>query len=288
VTFKAPIRRARTIGLISLLVLLSAGVSFHRRIGTALTGRPADSGAAGGSETPRSRLPARGAAPWRDSLGDGFPDGARLESAPDRENFLHWFTFLAEAQYYLPSPAAQEEIQDCSALIRYAYRNALMSHSAAWHHSAGLRYDPGFGDIVEFAYPQWPLGKALFRTRPGPFAPEDLKGGGFAEFADSATLLRYNTYRVSRELRAARPGDLLFFYQYAQRQPYHAMMFVGGSHFQPRGSDWIVYHTGDLNGQPGEVREVQGQTLLEHPDARWRPLESNPRFLGVYRLEILR
>src|SRR5271170_3411027 len=25
---------------------------------------------------------------WRDSLGDGFPDSARLESAQDRENFL--------------------------------------------------------------------------------------------------------------------------------------------------------------------------------------------------------
>jgi hypothetical protein len=28
--------------------------------------------------------------------------------------------------------------------------------------------------------------------------------------------------------------------------------------------------------------------LLDHPDARWRPINSNPNFLGVYRWNILR
>ena len=35
------------------------------------------------------------------------------------------------------------------------------------------------------------------------------------------------------------------------------MLFVGKSYFQPHGSDWIVYHTGDMDGHRGEVREVE-------------------------------
>jgi len=223
-----------------------------------------------------------------DSLGDGFPDGARLDSGQDRENFARWFTFLAETQYYATSPRTRIEVQDCAALVRFAFRNSLVAHSPAWREDAGLPYDPGFGDITKYHYPNGPLGRALFRTRPGPITPGDLAQGAFAEFADSATLLRYNTFLISRDVSAARPGDLLFFHQPVQREPFHTMMFVGKSYYQPQGADWIVYHTGDLNGHRGEIREVQTGTLLAHPDLRWRPLLNNPNFLGVYRLEILR
>jgi hypothetical protein len=50
----------------------------------------------------------------------------------------------------------------------------------------------------------------------------------------------------------------------------------------------VVYHTGDLGGLRGEIREVEMGQLLNHPEPRWRPLATNPNFLGVYRLEILR
>jgi hypothetical protein len=221
-------------------------------------------------------------------VGDGFPDSARLDSASDRENFVRWFTFLAETQYYVPSPQAQVEVQDCAALIRFACRNSLVAHSPAWREDAGLPFDPGFGDVAKFSYPYGPLGRALFRIRPGPAESADLEQGAFAEFADSATLLRYNTFPISRDLRAARPGDLLFFRQPVQREPFHTMLFVGISYYQPQGSDWIVYHTGEIDGRRGEIREVRAATLLEHPDLHWRPLASNAHFLGVYRLAILR
>jgi uncharacterized protein YfaT (DUF1175 family) len=225
---------------------------------------------------------------WGDSFGDGFPDLARLDRGADKQNFTRWLTFLAEALYYQPSPSALPEVQDCAALIRYTYRNALVAHTPAWRRAAGLAYAPGFGDISKFAYPQWPLGRGLFRTRAGPFAPADLPGGAFAEFADAATLLHYNTFLVACDLRAARAGDLLFFYQPEQREPYHAMLFVGRSHFQPSGTDWIVYHTGDLDGRQGEIRHVPASLLMQHPDPRWRPHTANPRFLGVYRFNLLR
>jgi hypothetical protein len=250
------------------------------------------------------------------SRGLSSPDGlralsesARLQNGQDRENFVHWFTFLAETQYYAPSPRARPEIQDCAALVRFAFRNSLVAHSPAWREQAGLPFDPGFGDVESYHYSHWPAGRALFLTQPpcGPDAPSpetspcssgtpqtdsaasaESVQGAFGEFVDSATLLRYNTFLISRDLRAARPGDLLFFHQSVQHEPFHTMVFVGKSYFQPQGLDWVVYHTGDLDGHRGEIREVQATTLLEHPDLRWRPLLSNPHFLGVFRLEILR
>lgn len=236
-------------------------------------------------------LPAEGSSPvanWRDSLGDGFPDSARLEGTGDRENFARWFTFLAETQYYAPTLWADAEVRDCAALARFAFRNALQAHSTEWKEHAGLPYDPGFGDVAKYHYPFGPLGEKLFRTQPGPLGPDDLRQGAFMEFADSAKLLRYNTFLISRDLRAAQPGDLLFFHQAVEHEPFHTMIYVGRSHYQPQGTDWIVYHTGDIDGRRGEIRAMRAGTLIEHPDLRWRPLLSNPNFLGVYRWEILR
>jgi hypothetical protein len=272
----------------TLLAMLAVGASRVLHRGPALAESSGGAGASVGADA----IPgARGASlgnSWRDSLGDGFPDSVRLDNAQDRENFTRWFTFLAETQYYAPTPRTRAEVQDCAALVRYAYRNSLVAHSPAWRQGAGLPYDPGIGDIAKYHYPYGPLGRALFRTRPGPAAPGDLAIGAFVEFADSAMLLRYNTYPISRDIRAAEPGDLLFFHQSVQSEPFHTMIFVGKSYYQPQGSDWIVYHTGELNGHLGEAREVQAGALLEHPNLHWRPLLNNPNFLGVYRLEILR
>lgn len=231
----------------------------------------------------------------RDALGDGFPDSVRLTRPEDRTTFVRWLGFLAESQFYVSSSSASAGIHDCAGLVRFAFRNALAAHNASWRASTQIApiarttgKQPDFGDLREFVYPDWALGANLFRTRAGPLAPGDLDGGAFAQFADAATLLHYNTYFISRDARAARAGDLLFFLQPGQNEPYHCMLFIGRSYFQPHNADWIVYHTGDLNGLPGEVRELELQSLMHHPDPRWRPLAANPRFLGVYRFELLR
>jgi uncharacterized protein YfaT (DUF1175 family) len=240
----------------------------------------------------------------RDSLGDGFPDAVRLARPEDRATFVRWLTYLAESQFYSPAPAARSEIHDCAGLIRFAFRNALVTHDASWRRSldftpagpaARLVSESGadldnvdFGDLREFRYPGWLLGANLFRTRSGPLAAGDFTNGAFAEFADAATLLHDNTFFISRDVAAAHPGDLLFYNQPGQAEAYHSMLFVGRSYFQPQGADWIVYHTGDSNGRAGKIREVEVRVLMRHPDPRWRPLEANPRFLGVYRFELMR
>ena len=65
------------------------------------------------------------------------------------------------------------------------------------------------------------------------------------------------------------------------------MVVVGTSFFEAQGDDWVVYHTGPLDGGPGEVRKLSLATLEAHPTPRWRPLASNPHFVGVFRLALL-
>jgi len=223
---------------------------------------------------------------WRDSFGDGTADILRL-TALDRDSFRQWFTLLAERQAVLPAGNREREVTDCAALLRYAYREALRRHDSVWFRTTsleGLRVPP---EIEKYEYPHTPLGANLFRVRPGSFRAEDLENGSFAEFGDAKTLQTLNTYFVSRDLRRAEPGDLLFFRQSEQRSPFHSMIYVGPSHFE-RGGRWIVYHTGPDGRHEGEMRRVTDDELRRHPDRRWQPVISNPNFLGVFRWNILR
>src|SRR5271169_4549887 len=118
-----------------------------------------------------------------DSVGDGTPDFLRLHDPADRAAFRRWFTLLAEAQYYsnYTSPAG---IDDCAALLRYAYREALRQHDSAWAKSVALPTIPTADDIHQYQYPYTPLGAGLFRIREGSFVTEDLNNGAFVQFAD--------------------------------------------------------------------------------------------------------
>jgi uncharacterized protein YfaT (DUF1175 family) len=222
---------------------------------------------------------------YRDSFGDGTPDFLRLDSATDRDLFRRWFTLIAERQAF--SRPLSAEINDCAALLRFSYREALRRHDTAW----AVSMDPGpsavAADVTKYQYPYTPVGANLFRTSEGRFSPSDLNDGTFAQFADAKTLVLANAYPIARDAHRALPGDLFFFRQFEQRSPFHSMIFVGHSSFGP-GDDWVVYHTGPDGNWPGEIRRVRLSLLLRHPDPRWRPLPGNRNFLGVYRWNILR
>jgi hypothetical protein len=219
-----------------------------------------------------------------DSEGDGTPDFLRLESESDRQAFLRWFTFLAEAQYFQKPELRPAEIDDCAALIRYAYRESLRQHDGGWARDAALPLVPGLESVTKYQYPHTPLGAALFRIRPGPFLPADLADGAFAQFADAGALLRFNTHRVAR----AEPGDLFFFQRRQSEMPFHSMIYLGRSQIAEDREEYVVYHTGPDRGHAGEIRRIPLKELLRHPDPRWRPVEGNPVFLGAYRWNILR
>ena len=222
-------------------------------------------------------------------VGDGTPDFLHLDSAADRQAFRGWFTAIAEYQALRQPQELPAEINDCAALLRYAYRGALHAHTAGWlieNKMEALAYLPS---VRKYAYPHTPLGASLFRTHPA--AAEEDPRTAFAEFADAKTLWQLNTFFVSRDVRLAQPGDLLFYRQLEQSSPYHSMIFVGASRLDKdeRGGEAIlVYHTGPIGKTPGEMRRTSLAELLQHPSPRWRPARGNANFLGVYRWNILR
>jgi uncharacterized protein YfaT (DUF1175 family) len=223
-----------------------------------------------------------------DSLEDGTPDCLRLDSEHDREAFRRWFTFLAEAQYVQQPASRPVEINDCAALIRYAYREALRSHVGGWAAEARLPVVQAFESVSKYEYPHTPLGPSLFRVRQGGFRATDLDDGAFAQFADAKTLWRLNCHFVSRGVAAALPGDLLFFRQGSRgEETFHSMIYLGESRITKDGKRYLLYHTGPADGGPGELRKLSVDELLRFPQSEWRPLAGNPGFLGVYRWNIL-
>jgi uncharacterized protein YfaT (DUF1175 family) len=225
---------------------------------------------------------------YEDRFGDGTPDFLRLDDAADRDAFRHWFTLLADYESLLPAEKLSPEINDCAALIRFSYRGALHAHDAGWIAEAGLENLPSVPSVRKYEYPFTPLGAGLLRVKPGSFTPEDSGNGAFAQFADAKNLQRFNTHFISRDMQQARPGDLLFFRQLEQNEPYHSMIFVGRSQLTSDVTALVIYHTGPIGKSRGEIRRVQLTDLLRHPSPRWRPVAGNSNFLGVYRWNILR
>jgi len=224
-----------------------------------------------------------------DSDGDGIPDRAELRSFDDRQNFRRWFAAIAEMQFYHPSDEWNAEQRDCAGLIRFAWREALRNHDRLWFQKMGPDYEPVAPDVRAFNLDTYPLGEKLFRRDFGSFQESDPANGKFAEFADARTLKNFNCVFVYRDRHRAEKGDLLFFHQpWVQKFPYHAMIFIGEPLRDGAGAeDWVVYHTGSSPTDSGSLKKVRLAVLDHHPDKRWRPIESNPNFLGFYRLKML-
>jgi uncharacterized protein YfaT (DUF1175 family) len=192
-----------------------------------------------------------------------------LDTDRDRQAFTNWFTWLAEAQYFQPESARPKEIEDCAALIRYAYREALRKHDSAWANASGLPEFPNFPDVEKYTFPHTPTGPNLFLTATG----------RFQQFADAQTLWRNNTHSIGRNLNRAQPGDLLFF---RRGTNFHSMIYLGESKIKPDGHKYLLYHTGS-----GEMRRPTVEELMRFPQPEWRPEPTNPAFLGISRWNIL-
>ena len=213
-----------------------------------------------------------------DSYGDGWPDSLRLRHRADQEAFRAWSVWLAES-LWASRPVLPAEVTDCAALLRFCAKEALREHTAEWGRRFGLADLPPLGEVRQYHYPVRVFGGAFFRVKPGPLREGDVRDGAFREFADAEHLMRFNCHGLGRELAFSRPGDLLFYRQLDDFQPFHSMI---------SGQNHAVYHTGPVGGMKGEMRRGSFQELLAHPEPRWRPVAGNTNFLGVFRWNLLR
>jgi uncharacterized protein YfaT (DUF1175 family) len=280
---------AGIVALFVVLLLLRLFVFVHghggRRVGSAGQVAPKAmaaslngvSGSATGKATDWNRIA------WTDRFDDGTPDFLRLTDPADQAAFRQWFTLIADYQAIRPQAEVPPEITDCASLLRFAYREALKRHDDTWFMATGVEVSALPGEIRAWRYPDTPLGPGLFRVRPGGFEPADATNGSFAQFADAKTLVERNAYLVSRDVREAQPGDLLFYRQFGQSSPWHSMIVT-----RIGGQAAVVYDTGTDHGMAGELRRVALAELVDHPQPQWRPVAGNPNFLGVYRWNILR
>jgi uncharacterized protein YfaT (DUF1175 family) len=65
------------------------------------------------------------------------------------------------------------------------------------------------------------------------------------------------------------------------------MIYLGESQVRPDGHRYFLYHTGPDHSSKGEMRRLTVEELTHFPQSEWRPLASNPSFLGVARWNIL-
>lgn len=224
---------------------------------------------------------------WQDRNANGLPDSMELTNPADARAFLDWFRFLAEEQYFRGEDL-DPEINDCAALLRFCFREALRFHDGEWAVRVGLQSVKPIPDVDRFHYPLTPLRADLFRVKPGSFQLDDLESGAFGQFADAETLLLYNAVPIGKDIEQARPGDLLFYRQESQSMPFHAMLYLGASTMeQDDGTEYVIYHTGPDGSWKGEMRRRSLSELFHHPEPRWHPTAANPTFLGVYRWKIL-
>jgi uncharacterized protein YfaT (DUF1175 family) len=182
---------------------------------------------------------------------------------------------LFQAQW--PSPMWHTNQRDCAGLIRFAYRTALEARDPGRIAKLGIPAKlnlPPLSDKARQLFPEFPK---IWQTG------LDTTGPQFGYFADAETLIGYNFRLKSRNLTAARSGDLLVYQKPMDNdEPFHLMMFASG-----RADNLAVYHNG-VHGDDAQVRVVRISELLESPDPVWIPSSQNPYLLGVYEWNRLR
>ncbi len=227
----------------------------------------------------------------RDLDKDGLPDAAELMSEEDRSAFVRWFTTLAEAQARQLDNAWPKVHQDCAGLVRFAYKEALKTHGPQWLQKRLYLPTINHPDVQALRYPDLPfMGDLAFSQTGKTFDAGQDAARQFTAAASATTLWQANSNFVSRNIEHAKAGDLIFYrVPYGHGSRMHTMIVLGersGADHQSPGTR-VVYHTGAAPGEGGEVRLVDFATLAAHPDPDWHPLADNPRFLGVYRLNLI-
>ena len=99
--------------------------------------------------------------------------------------------------------------------------------------------------------------------------------GKTGPYVTAINLIQYNSQFIGQDINQALPGDMIFF---DQGDAQHLMVWMGR---------YIIYHTGSATKTDNGMRAVSLQQLMTWKDTRWIPNDSNPNFIGIYRLNFL-
>lgn len=176
--------------------------------------------------------------------------------------FRAWMVRIISAQLVAgPTPRWQQ--RDCAGLVRFAVAEALRPHDGKWIRANGMGGQP--------LPPEFALEPGQQSLRHN----WKLADGSVSAYANALQLVQENTRFFGKDCNLAAPGDLLFF---DQGDAQHLMVWMGS---------FIAYHTG--SAAPGDqgLRAVPLRQLQRWRDTRWHPVQDNPNFAGVYRLNFL-
>lgn len=159
----------------------------------------------------------------------------------------------ALAQVQRMDPAWSPEQRDCAGLVRFAYRAAFKALRPA--RLAEPLWTDALGHKVDFADAE-----AL------------VTGGSFVSLG-----------RGEEARRLLRSGDLVAFRREdAQGEPVFHLMLVVVPEDRAQAPARVVYHPG---AKDAAVRTGLLDALAREAPEEWRPVPSNPAFLGFYRFK---
>ena len=184
-------------------------------------------------------------------------------SAPESRALRAWIVRIAEAQV-TSGPTPKWTQRDCAGLVRFAVAEALATHDERWRRAMGMS-GPLPPDLASEA--------ARLELRYRWKRPDGTRGA----FVNAIGLIQENSVAIGRDPRLARPADMFF---YDQGEAQHLMLWTGSR---------VVYHNGAApTPEDNGLRAVALAQLRRWPDTRWRPVEENPNFIGVFSLAFLR
>lgn len=169
-------------------------------------------------------------------------------------SFRGWFTRIVWEQFHF-RPNQRWTHRDCAGLVRFALKESFISHDRAWKHTNSIS--------PMLTPPEVDLG------------PEQKKLLPAWTYDRAIQVVQKYTRFISKDVNQARPGDLLF-YDFGETQ--HLMISMG---------PYLAYHNGSATKKDNGLRKQSIDHLMKWKDTRWRPLEHNPNFIGIFRFLFL-
>ncbi|MEA3082604.1 MAG: uncharacterized protein QOC89_301 [Paraburkholderia sp.] len=180
--------------------------------------------------------------------------------------FRAWFVRIVDQQMRR-GPTPRWTQRDCAGLVRFAVGETLRPHDTRWLRANGMT---SLADTSSM-----PPELQLSASQRGIANRWTQLDGSTGAYASAIALIQRNSRFVSKDVNQALPGDLLFF---DQGDDQHLMIWL---------DRYIAYHTGTVTPTDTGLRAVAVSDLMQWKDSRWQPLDGNPNFVGVFRLDFL-